>query len=303
MNIQYNELGKQRLDKFLASELPEMSRSQWQKVIKSGDVLVNQKTSSVHQWLSQGDNISVNLKDKISQPNQTVLEPEIIQQTEEYLVLNKPSGLLVHPTERHETNTLISWLLSHYPSLKTFGDIERPGLVHRLDKDVSGLIIVALTPQAYDWFKQQFIDRTVEKKYLTLVHGNVQKEAGEVSSNLARDKATGLIKAYTDKKHRDIGKVALTRYQVLKHYTNYTLLEVQIITGRTHQIRTHLQSIGHGIVGDPLYLTKDIRKKKKQYLDRPFLHAAFISFQNLAEQKVSYEAPLPEELDKFLQTL
>ncbi|PWB38348.1 MAG: hypothetical protein C3F02_04200 [Parcubacteria group bacterium] len=297
----YQNTGKERLDKFLQSQISTLSRSQIQKKILSGQVLLNGQISSVHHWLKPGDKISfhntVN-KEKISEH---IIEPKIIGQTKDYLIINKPSGLLVHPTDKKETNTLVQWLLKKFPDLKKVGDDHsRPGIVHRLDREASGLMVVALNQKSFTNIKKQFQDRKVKKEYTVLVHGRMLNDDGEIKTGLVRNKKTGLMKVVASD---PLAREAYTTYQIEQRFFNFSLLKVQIMTGRTHQIRAHLFSIGHSVVGDKLYQTRDLRKKKKTLDQRIFLHSATLEFCDLQGKKMRYHSALPLELKKFLLTL
>ncbi len=306
MKFIYQEKTKERLDKFLHSQMPKKSRSQIQKSIQAGQVKVNDKIAVVHFWLKNGDVISLGRK-KVSQPldekiseADKILVPKIVKKTDNYLVINKPSGLLVHPTEKHETNTLANWLLKEFPQVKKVGDDPaRPGIVHRLDREVSGLMVVALNQKYFQILKKQFQERTLTKEYVALVHGRILNNTGEIITPLERDHKTGLMKVHTKKP----GLVAHTIYEVSSRYPNYTLLKVQIKTGRMHQIRAHLYSIGHSVVGDKLYQTRDIRKKKKNIDLRIFLHADLLKFQDANSRWHKYSSKLPVELADFLKEL
>lgn len=304
MKITYTQDTKERLDKFLTENLQEQTRSQIKKQILTGCVFVNKEVASVHRWLKKDDCIEIKSdpkkNDKKAIPH--ILQPKIIEQTSDYLVIEKPAGLLVHPTAKRETDTLAAWLQDNFPQIEKIGDDPiRPGIVHRLDRDVSGLMVIALTNDSFDALKKQFQKRTTKKEYLALVHGAMQEMDGEINTPLERNKDTGLIRA---QRVLPSGKSAITLYQVVEKFINYTLIKVQIKTGRMHQIRAHLFSIGHSIVGDKLYQTKDLRKKNKTIDDaRIFLHAHFLSFQDLNNIWQKYQSPLPKELKDFLTTI
>jgi 23S rRNA pseudouridine1911/1915/1917 synthase len=235
--------------------------------------LVDSKIPTVHQWLKGGEKISYNPK-KVEKSTKFVAEPKIIEQTEEYLILNKPHNLLVHATDKGEVNTLADWVMQKFPHTKQIGDDpQRPSIVHRLDKEVSGLIVIPLSQDSFDSIKKQFQDRTIKKEYTALVHGKLLNDSGEVTTPLERDKKTGLMKIQNIKEN---AKIAHTTYQIVKRFISYTLIKVQIKTGRMHQIRAHFFSIGHSLAGDKLYKTKDIRKKKKVLESRIFLHAHYL---------------------------
>jgi 23S rRNA pseudouridine1911/1915/1917 synthase len=302
MKITYKQDTKERLDKFLSLELPQLTRSQLKKMILSELVLVNDEIATVHRWLKNKDVVKLLKTAPEKRIEKKLIAPQILAQTKDYLILEKPAGLLVHPTDRNETNTLADWLRTEFPQVKKVGDEPmRPGIVHRLDKDVSGLMVVALNNDAFDFIKKQFQDRTVKKEYLALVHGSMRANSGEIDTPIERSKETGLMKA---NKMAEVSKTAITIYNVEKKFVNYTLLRLQIKTGRTHQIRTHLYSIGHSIVGDSLYRTKDLRKKKKTIENlRIFLHAAYLEFTDLENNRQKYSSSLPSLLKDFLNTI
>ncbi|OGY93830.1 MAG: hypothetical protein A2406_00555 [Candidatus Komeilibacteria bacterium RIFOXYC1_FULL_37_11] len=296
MKINYQGTDKERLDKYLIQHLG-ISRSQIKKIILDGQVSVNERLASVHHWLKPGDKIDY-AQLKAAKPADFPALPKIVEKTDEFLIIEKPHNLLTHPTDKKETNTLADWLIQEFPQTKKIGDDPtRPAIVHRLDKEVSGLMVIPLTQASFDNLKNQFQDRTITKEYTALVHGQMINESGEVNTPLERDKKTGLMKVQSDKY---LDKPAITIYQVVKKLINYTLLKVQIKTGRMHQIRAHFYSIGHSVVGDKLYQTKDIRKKKKVLEQRIFLHASYLKFKDLAGNNREYNSKLPGLLQDFL---
>ncbi|OIO47271.1 MAG: hypothetical protein AUJ28_01060 [Parcubacteria group bacterium CG1_02_37_51] len=293
---------KKRLDHFLHEQLPELSRSAIQKHIKSGNVTINDTVAlRPHHWLKNNEVITwTNVEIKPQNFNPALLEKiEIIDQTDDYLIISKPAGLLTHPTNNQPNNiSLITWLVDNFPQTEHLGeDPLRPALVHRLDKDVSGLMVIPLTQVYFEELKQQFKLRTVNKEYLGLIHGQLEKVEGIIDLPISRSKTTGKFSAHS---HQQGGKEAITKYEVVEKFTNYTLLRIIIETGRTNQIRIHFNSLGHSLVGDELYHTKDIIKPVT--LGRPFLHAAKLAFEYRGKI-VTYELPLPEKLDKFLKSL
>lgn len=304
MKITYQEKNKERLDKYLQTKLA-ISRSQIKKIILSGQITVNQMSPTVHHWLKPGDIIIYEKKEldqnnPIAKKNNKIIKPRVIKQTDDYLIINKPHGLLVHPTDKKETNTLADWLLEKFPDLIKVGDDpRRPGIVHRLDREVSGLMIIALNQKFFNIIKKQFQERTLTKEYIALAHGNIINDTGAIITPLERDNNTGLMKVLP----AGDGLNAHTIYEVIKRYPNYTLIKVQIKTGRMHQIRAHLYSIGHSIVGDKLYQTKDLRKKKKVLDMRIFLHASLLKFQDAQGEWQQYQSKLPKELEDFLASL
>ncbi len=297
-----------RLDHFLVRMLPDISRSKIQKIIKIGGVTVaNDPILAPHHFLKEND--IVVFKTVVSKPSIAITEDkskplpvEVIEKTDEYVIINKPFGLLAHPTDRMEKHTLASWIKQKYPQSHDVGDDPelRPGIMHRLDKDASGLMVIALTQESYDNLKSQFASRTVDKEYSVLVHGLLEDELGTINFPIARSKNGGKMAARPNSQE---GKEAITDYEIKKRYANATLLSVKPKTGRTHQIRVHLFAIDHAVVGDPLYRHKRQNQKIDDSAKRLFLHATKLGFTNLDEKKVDFEIPLPDELAKFLQTL
>ncbi|MCX6739953.1 MAG: RluA family pseudouridine synthase [Candidatus Parcubacteria bacterium] len=294
----------QRLDKFLTNNLP-ITRSQIQKLIKAGKILVNGEQSSVHRFLKGNEVIKVVAKDidKITEikelkPNKSV-KFKIIYEDDNILVIDKPAGLLAHPTEQMEPKTLASGLLARYPQIKNVGENKlRPGIVHRLDKNVSGLIIVCKTQEAFHYFKKQFQKRKVKKIYTALVHGKMEKNEGTIDLPIARSSSKGKMAV---KSQAQGGKNAITKYWLNKQFNNFALLDIEILTGRTHQIRAHLNAIQHPIVGDKLYTQKWVKEKLE--IDRPFLHSSYLSFKNLDGKTLEFKSKLPAKLIKILENL
>ena len=305
-----NSSEKNRLDKFLVEKLGQ-TRSQIQKLIKSGIILVNEKQPSVHQFLKINDCVTINeplvekkapkatIKTWLKKISDKTLTPKIIAKEKEYLIIEKPAGLLVHPTVKNETDTLVDWLIKKYPKLKKIGeDPARPALVHRLDREVSGLMIIPRTQEAFDYFKQQFKMRKIRKEYLALVHNIVEKDTGTIDFPIGRSTAGNYVAL---PKGSDTGKVALSEFDVLKRFNNCTYLKVRIYTGRTNQIRLHLNAIQHPIVGDK---NKESKVQKDKFkLHRIFLHSARLEFTAPDGTLVNYECKLPEELTAVLECL
>lgn len=309
-----------RLDKFLTENLSALSRSQIQKLIKHGAVLVNNKQVAAHYFLKAKDIITINDKSsaswqiatnkKVSKQTSSILKKiKIVAETDDYLVINKPAGLLVHPVENKQEMTLVDWLIKKYPTITETYDhkdkfgIQRPGIAHRLDCDASGLLVVAKTQVMFDFLKKQFQTRQIQKEYQALVHGVVVTDEGEIKTPLARSKA-GRIVARTDELAGENSKAALTHYEVLQRFKKFTLLKVKIITGRTHQIRVHLRSIGHAVVGDELYQTRNLKHlKNKPALKQLFLCAVKLGFYNLDNNWQDFKIRLPLVLTKFFKML
>jgi 23S rRNA pseudouridine1911/1915/1917 synthase len=229
-------------------------------------------------------------------------DPYIIFESPDYLVLDKPSGLLVHAAEHHEGEaTLVDWLKTNYPDTKNVGeDPARPGIIHRLDMDVSGAIVVARTQKMYEHLKNQFKKHEVEKMYLALVHGVPGKPDGTISFPLGRSRRNaGRMASQPTATERT--RDAITHYAVREQFTHLTLLEITIETGRTNQIRAHLLAFGLPIVGDTVYASRWV--KQKVAFDRPFLHSWKLGFTDLTGTRQSYESPLPTKLTGLLEKL
>lgn len=286
------EAGK-RLDHYLQEQLPEYSRSRLQNWIKDGLVLVNGVAAKASLTLRGGENVDVSTAE-LPPLNATPedLPLEILYQDDAVIAVNKPAGVVVHAGSGNHAGTLVNRLVHHFASLSKIGGDERPGIVHRLDKGTSGVLLVARTDAAHQALAAQFSGRTVEKTYLALVHGNVRADSGRISTPIERDSLRRI--RMTTKS--GAGRSALTEYRVRQRFEKFTFLEVRIHTGRTHQIRVHLASIGHPVAGDRLY--------GGQAAQRIFLHAWRIVFTSPAtSERVTVEAPLPADLTAWLASL
>lgn len=244
--------------------------------------------------------------EKLSQSNWKI---EIIFQDEDILIVNKPTGLQVHPDSKNLTGTLANYLLAEYPEIKNVGEsIERPGIVHRLDRDTSGLMMVVRNNQAFQYYKRQFQQRKLKKVYWALVHGNVSNNSGEINLSIGRSPKHTEIRSTADyakdkKDARTFYKV-LERFKVTKSPSKeflYTLCEVQLETGRTHQIRVHLKSIGYPVAGDVVYKFKRLRAPVN--LKRMFLVAKKLEFVDRAGKKKKFEIEISEDLEKVLEEI
>lgn len=300
--ITIEDKGK-RLDKFLAQKLEDKSRSQIQKMVKGGSVLVNGKIPAVHQFLKEKDIIEIKeLKPKKIKPRQeTKFKLNIVFDDDNYLVVDKPAGLLVHPTDKGEKQTLIDLIFKKYPEIKNVGENnKRPGIVHRLDKDVSGLMVIARNQKAFDDLKKQFKRRKIKKEYMALVFGKMEKTEGIIDFPIGRS-VKGFKMAARAKTAPEKSKEAITEYEVIDEYKNYSLLKIIIKTGRTHQIRVHLKAAGHPVVGDQLYKPKKLKFKKK--LDRIFLHSSLLGFYDLKGSYKEFKSDLPVKLKNYLKRI
>lgn len=304
-----------RLDKFLTETLVNTTRSQIKKMIESNQVFVNHKPAKVHQFLKTGDVIEI--KEQIIEkkeeenplPITKSLPPKIIFENKDFIIIEKPAGLLVHATEKNETNTLVDWLLKKYPEIEKVGEQKyRAGIIHRLDKDVSGVMVIAKNNIAFNYLKDQFHDRKVKKEYLTLVYGQPTEPEGEIDLPIGRGKEGQFVAHPRTGKEKllESDRFAKTKYKVLEKIKDYSFLSVQILTGRTHQIRAHLFAIGHPIIGDQIYKPKKkfllffTHKVKVIDFKRIFLHSTKIGFFDLDNQWLEFESPLPKELNDFL---
>ena len=286
-----------RLDLFLVKNLAGHSRSQIQKLIKSGNITVNDEKISAHHWLKKGDAINiVFLKERGRESAPSI---EIIRETPEFIVINKSAGIVAHPDSRHKSGTVVDWLLEKYPEIKNVGDdINRPGIMHRLDKEASGLMVIARTKPSFENLKQQFQKRLIEKEYLILAHDPDLPDSGEIERPLGRSKL-GKIVAQTHGTEKT--KTAHTLFEVLERRKNFALISVKTKTGRTHQIRVHFYSIGHSVAGDKLYKQKQTKGKINP--PRLFLHAAKLSFTDISGERQKFQLPLADDLQDFWDSL
>ncbi len=286
-----------RLDLFLCSQLPSFSRSFFRRLIKEGQIRVNNEPVKPGYSLKEADIITLDLTDEVT----SSLKPEniplnIIYEDEDLLVLDKPAGLVVHPGAGHKDGTLVNALLYHEIKLSSGSDEVRPGIVHRLDKETSGLLLVAKNDQAHRKLATQLQNRTMKRIYLALVIGEFNEEEGEIIAPLGRD-ANHRYKRAVDLVS---GKEAKTYFQVEERFNGYTLLRCELETGRTHQIRVHLAFIGHPVVGDRLYLGK----KSPLYPNGHLLHACQLGLIHpTTNQAMTFKSPLPEYFAEILRTL
>ncbi len=291
--------GAQRLDKFLVSCLPDFSRSRLQGLIQEGFVRVDGIVAvKAGQAVEEGDVVEV----RIPPPEPSQLVPEdiplqIVYEDSHLMVINKPAGMVVHPAAGHASGTLVHAALAHVPELEGINGEQRPGVVHRLDKDTSGLILMAKDDRTQRWLQDQFRLRKVRKIYLALVDGHPPTPQGRVEAPIGRDPAHRKQMAITS---AEKGRAAVSEYFTRQRFEVHTLLEVHPLTGRTHQIRLHLAFIGCPIVGDMVYG----RKKPSLPVPRQFLHAAQLAFTLPGEQTPrTFEAPLPPDLQAVLTKL
>ncbi len=288
-----------RFDLYLAELLPDKSRSCLQKMIVAGEILLNGRRVSVHNFLRGGETITFEtIKKTKAAPKPKVPTVPVLAVEKDYLIVLKPAGIAVHPGAGVVPPTLVDSLRRTHPEILKVGEPDRPGIVHRLDKDVSGLMIVARTKTGLAFFKRAFQNREIKKTYLALAHGILGEESGTINRPIARSARRARMAARSPGQE---GKEAITHWQVRQRFQKTTLLEVTIETGRTHQIRAHLFAIGHPLVGDPLY--KNARNKLRPAAPRLFLHAAALTFTDPQGHSQSYNSPLPKELEEYLEAL
>jgi 23S rRNA pseudouridine1911/1915/1917 synthase len=290
---------KQRLDVFLTACLPEFSRARLQGLIKEGFVTVDGETvTKTGRDLETGEQVAILIPPPL--PSTLVAEDiqlDIIFENEDLLVVNKPAGMVVHPSPGHDRGTLVHAALGHVPDLKGIGGEERPGIVHRLDKDTSGLIVVAKNEQAHRWLQDQFRSRAVEKIYLALVDGKPRTPTGRVEAPIGRNTSHRKLMAVVP---IEKGREAVSEYRTLESFSEHTLLEIHPLTGRTHQIRVHLAFLGCPVVGDKVYG----RHKSTVAISRQFLHAHRLKITLPGEKTPRiFEAPLPGDLQAVMDNL
>jgi 23S rRNA pseudouridine1911/1915/1917 synthase len=297
-----------RLDRFLVSVLA-LSRSQIQRLIKDGCVLVAGRTAKSNQAVKPGQAIAIDVPELIDPaPQPEALPLPIVYQDRDLIVVDKPAGMVVHPAAGHASGTLVNALLHHVDDLSGIGGEKRPGIVHRLDKGTSGLMVVAKHDKAHEELARQFSAREVEKEYLALVWGEVM--AGRrIDAPIGRDPNNRKKMSSTESNRMRRTRAAVTRIVRAEHFGRVlTMAQVAIHTGRTHQIRVHLSAIGHPIVGDPLYggvhrrVPGDLRAIT--HLERPFLHAGHLVFHHPEDgRKMEFVSALPEDLQRVLDEL
>jgi 23S rRNA pseudouridine1911/1915/1917 synthase len=286
-----------RLDRWLSERLTDLSRARLQSLIRGGLVRVDGAASKAAHRLRGGERVEI----EVPPPADETLTPEpvplsIVYEDPHVLVVDKPAGMVVHPGAGRSGGTLAAAILAHAPTTAGVGGPRRPGIVHRLDKDTSGLLVVAKTPRAYDDLVEQLAARTVTRRYLAVVHGRVRANEAVVDAPIGRH-PTDRVKMAIRPAGR--GKRAVTRYRVLERFADFTLLEVRLETGRTHQIRVHLASLGHPVVGDSVYGKP--RTRSPIPLDGYALHATGLAFVHPAFRKmIECAAPIPARIERLL---
>jgi 23S rRNA pseudouridine1911/1915/1917 synthase len=297
---------KSRLDEFVARQLPKVSLTRIRRLIVEGDVLVNGEQSLKGIRLAEGDKVSV----KIFAAEKSAATPEpipldILFEDESLIAVNKPVGLLVHPSASEKSGTLLNGLAYHF--WQAAGEAIRPGLVHRLDRNTSGVIVLAKTARAHRTLSKHFRERWVKKFYLALVSGRVERDSGEIDAPIGCSEDRDAWPRWRVMGVKEGGKPAKTKYRVIRRFAAHTLLELEPLTGRTHQIRIHCQSIGHPVVGDPIYKSAQAGIDPlvaARGIKHHLLHASRLIFRHPAGGKeMSIEAPVPQMLQQLLSTL
>jgi 23S rRNA pseudouridine1911/1915/1917 synthase len=284
-----------RIDKVVSTLDPEWSRSQVQQWIKDGNVLVNGAPIKTNYKCSLDDRLEISIPD----PEVLDVEPEemnleIFYEDHDVLVVNKPKGMVVHPAPGHMTGTLVNGLMAHCKDLSGINGVLRPGIVHRIDKDTSGLLMVAKNDLAHESLVNQLVAKTVTRKYKALVHGIIQHDFGTIDAPLGRDQKDRQSMTVVDN-----GKHAVTHFNVIERFNDFTFVECQLETGRTHQIRVHMKYIGYPLAGDPKY-----GPKKTLDLGGQALHAGLLGFDHpRTGEYLEFEAPLPDYFVALLNDL
>jgi 23S rRNA pseudouridine1911/1915/1917 synthase len=291
-----------RLDKYLHAQFPHYSRSFFQSLIDNNMITINGiQVNKSSLLLKSQDNLTIQfpqsqLQTRIPKIPDQQHDIEIIYEHEHFMVINKPSNLIVHtPHARSNEYTLVDWIMTHYKEIAHIGSIDRPGIVHRLDKDTSGIIIIPRTNFAHGLFGDMFKNRTIHKTYYAIVTGHPQ-ENGIIDAPIGRCQRTKIKMATFAHTDKSKAREAITHYQVLEYFDGYSLIEVKPLTGRTHQIRVHLASIGHPIIGDTVY------GKESSLINRQALHAFSINFE-FENKKYEIACPIPQDFKKIIATL
>jgi 23S rRNA pseudouridine1911/1915/1917 synthase len=302
-----DENAGERLDAFLANHIEGWSRARLQQLIEDGEVLVNGRAIKSSYKLRANDQIEVELTPSpVARFVAEDIPIEVVFEDDELIVVNKPAGMVVHPAAGVPSGTLANALAFHFQQLSQFGGAARPGIVHRLDRGTSGLLVVAKTEPAHEHLANQFRAREVFKSYLALVHGQMEKSNGQIDQPIARDPRNRTRMAVVRG-----GREALSLFRLREGYDRFTLLDVELKTGRTHQIRVHLGWIKHPVVGDEVYgggrdktVTDPVIRSAIGKLQRQFLHAERLAFRHpRTREKLRFTAPLPAELTQLLDLI
>ncbi|MFW5988330.1 MAG: RluA family pseudouridine synthase [bacterium] len=294
LKVEKNDQGK-RIDKYLAVKFDDLSRSFIQKLIKEKEITVNGKAVDKSYNTAAGDFIEITVEEKESEVKAVAMELDIVYEDQDIIVINKNADRVVHPAPGHYDDTIVNALLAHVDNLSAINGVKRPGIVHRLDKDTSGLLITAKNDKSHKELARQFKERTVEKYYYALIEGNLAYEKGKIDAPIGRDPNNR--KKMAVRKHRS--KNAVSRFKIIEEFKNYTLVEVKIETGRTHQIRVHFAYLGHPVVGDKKYGSKNSLNTERQILNARKLIIAHPT----KGEKMEFEAELKSDFKDILDKL
>ena len=290
-----DRLEDDRLDKYIASELEEMSRNSVQILIKNNNVLVNGKVEKANYILKNGDKIEISIEDPVESdilPENIPLD--IYYEDNDVIVVNKPDGMVVHPAVGNTSHTLVNALMYHCKDLSAINGVIRAGIVHRIDKDTSGLLVACKNDFAHQSLSNQFFNKEVKKIYYAICIGEIPHNLGKIDAPIGRDIQNRQMMTVTEN-----GKRAITHFKVIERFKGYTLLEINLETGRTHQIRVHMKYIGYPLLGDPIYGPRKVEGSHGQ-----FLHAKVLGFKHpRTGEFIQFESPLPDYFNEKIEEL
>lgn len=290
------EQTSERLDKFLSTTEPEWSRTQVQQWVKDGLIEVNGKQVKANYKVQPGDQIKVEIPDpEVLDIEAEPMDLDIYYEDADVLVVNKPRGMVVHPAPGHVSGTLVNGLMAHCTDLSGINGVMRPGIVHRIDKDTSGLLMVAKNDMAHESLVNQLVAKTVTRKYTAVVHGIIQHDTGTIDAPIGRDKKDRQSMTVT----KESAKQAVTHFDVIERFEDFTVVECRLETGRTHQIRVHMKYIGYPLAGDPKY-----GPRKTVDFNGQLLHAGVLGFDHpRTGEYIEFTAPIPADMQAFIDSL
>ncbi|WP_342496369.1 RluA family pseudouridine synthase [Bacillus sp. FSL K6-3149] len=290
------EQTSERLDKFLSTTEPEWSRTQVQQWVKDGLIEVNGKQVKANYKVQPGDQIKVEIPEpEVLDVEAEPMDLDIYYEDADVLVVNKPRGMVVHPAPGHVSGTLVNGLMAHCTDLSGINGVMRPGIVHRIDKDTSGLLMVAKNDMAHESLVNQLVAKTVTRKYTAVVHGIIQHDTGTIDAPIGRDKKDRQSMTVT----KESAKQAVTHFDVIERFQDFTVVECRLETGRTHQIRVHMKYIGYPLAGDPKY-----GPRKTVDFNGQLLHAGVLGFDHpRTGEYIEFTAPVPADMQAFIDSL